>query len=51
MRLFILGATGKTGRALVATGGTNISLMCPVSDYPEGRGVWKLSVEFVPDKD
>lgn len=32
--------------------GTNISLMCPVSDYPEGRGVWKLSVEFVPaDKD
>jgi hypothetical protein len=28
--------------------GTNIGLMCPVSDYPEGRGVWKLSVEYVP---
>jgi hypothetical protein len=28
--------------------GTHIGLMCPVSDYPEGRGVWKLSVEYVP---
>jgi hypothetical protein len=28
--------------------GTHINLMCPVSEYPEGRGVWKLSVEYVP---
>jgi hypothetical protein len=27
---------------------TNINLMCPISDYPAGRGVWKLSIEFVP---
>jgi hypothetical protein len=28
---------------------TSLQLMCPVSSYPAGRGVWKLSVEYVPE--
>jgi len=29
--------------------GTSLNLMSPVSDYPAGRGVWKLTIEYVPE--
>lgn len=29
--------------------GTNLNLMSPISDYPAGRGVWKLTIEYVPE--
>jgi len=30
--------------------GTSIQMMSPISSYPAGRGVWKLSIEYVPDE-
>ena len=29
--------------------GTSLNLMSPISDYPAGRGVWKLTIEYVPE--
>jgi hypothetical protein len=28
---------------------TSLNMKSPISSYPSGRGVWKLSVEFVPE--
>ena len=30
--------------------GAALNMKSPISDYPSGRGVWKLSVEYVPDE-
>jgi len=30
--------------------GAALNMKSPISDYPSGRGVWKLSVEYVPEE-